>query len=155
MHDRFREYVEPLHAAFETMMAMAPVTAKTLPKPVPNDCIYLFSDGDRHLYVGRTTNLRRRMRNHTAPHSGHNQAVFAFKLARETTGRLEASYKPEGSRASLLAEPVFARAFSEAKVRVSAMKLRFVEERDPLRQALLEMYVAIVLQTPYNDFDTH
>lgn len=30
-----------------------------------------------------------------------------------------------------------------------------VEERDQLRQALLEIYVAVALETPFNDFDTH
>jgi hypothetical protein len=35
------------------------------------------------------------------------------------------------------------------------MNLRFVEENDPVRQALLEIYVAVTLNTPYNDFDNH
>jgi len=71
------------------------------------------------------------------------------------TGLTQASYQPEGSRASLVADPGFAKAFSEAKARVRSMELRFVEEPDPLCQALLEIYAAVVLQTPYNDFATH
>jgi len=35
------------------------------------------------------------------------------------------------------------------------MVVRWVQESDPVKQALLEIYVAVVLQTPYNDFDTH
>ena len=35
------------------------------------------------------------------------------------------------------------------------MQVRYVEETDPLRQALLEIYASIVLQTRYNDFNTH
>jgi hypothetical protein len=35
------------------------------------------------------------------------------------------------------------------------MEIRFVEETHPVRQALLEIYVATVLETPYNDFDNH
>jgi hypothetical protein len=35
------------------------------------------------------------------------------------------------------------------------MDLRFVEEWDPTRQALLEIYVSVFLRTKYNDFDTH
>lgn len=35
------------------------------------------------------------------------------------------------------------------------MNIRVVEESDPLRQALLEMYVAVALEAPYNDFDNH
>ena len=35
------------------------------------------------------------------------------------------------------------------------MQIRFVDEPDPIRQALLEIYVTISLEAPYNDFDTH
>ncbi len=35
------------------------------------------------------------------------------------------------------------------------MDVRYVKESDPLRQALLEMYVAIALQTPHNSFENH
>lgn len=85
----------------------------------------------------------------------HNHAVFAFKLAREVTGRLAATYSIKGSRVALCGEPAFADAFLQAKARVRSMDLRFVEEADPTRQALLEIYVSVVLGTKYNDFDTH
>jgi hypothetical protein len=52
-------------------------------------------------------------------------------------------------------DPEFAAAFTEAKARVRQMHFRYVIEPNPTRQALLEAYVCIVLQTPYNDFDTH
>jgi hypothetical protein len=80
--------------------------------------------------------------------------VFAFRLAREATGHVEASYRSEGSRAALAADPEFAAAFSKAKTRVREMELRYVEEVDSLRQTLLEIYAAVVLKTAYNDFDT-
>lgn len=51
--------------------------------------------------------------------------------------------------------PEFVKAFDAAKARIRDMSLRFVEESDPIRQALLEIYTAVVLDTPYNDFDTH
>jgi hypothetical protein len=95
------------------------------------------------------------MQQHSTAGAQHNQAVFAFKLAREVTGRTAAAYSTEGSRISLSADPVFLKAFTQAKARVRNMDLHFVEEADPLRQALLEIYVAVVLGTKYNDFDTH
>ncbi len=83
-------------------------------------------------------------------------AAFAFRLAREATGNLRASYKKgEGSRAGLMENPAFAGAFTLAKGRIREMDLRFVDESDPVRQTLLEVYVAVVLKTPYNDFDNH
>lgn len=35
------------------------------------------------------------------------------------------------------------------------MDVRYVEEVDPVKQTLLEVYVATVLGTPYNDFENH
>ena len=85
---RFATLVGALHPAFERLLAMKPVTAATLPVDAPRAGICMFSEGERHMYVGRTSNLRQRMRNHSLPASQHNQAVFAFRLAREVTARL-------------------------------------------------------------------
>jgi hypothetical protein len=81
--------------------------------------------------------------------------VFAFKLAREATGKTEAAYSGDDRRALLAIEPTFKCAFVEAKARIRNMDYRYIEERDQKRQALLELYCAIALQCPYNDFDTH
>jgi predicted GIY-YIG superfamily endonuclease len=155
MDDGFRQYLETLHAAFERLVAMEPHSVTTLPRLVPLECVYLFSEDGRPLYVGRTRKLRQRLRNHCGNASEHNQAVFAFKLAREVTGRIKAGYSKQDSRKTLAADPEFAAAFSNAKVRIRSMELRFIEEKHPLRQALLEIYASFVLKTPYNDFDTH
>lgn len=156
MEPAFARYAESLHPSFERLIAMAPVTIATLPREAPRECVYLFSELDKHLYVGRTRHLRQRLRQHSIPSSQHNQAVFAFRLAREATGRLVAAYSGQGRRASLAGEDIaFAAAFTDAKARVRAMQVRYVEETEPLRQALLEIYASIVLATPYNDFNTH
>jgi hypothetical protein len=155
MHKRFKHYVESLHPSFERLMEMPPVKMSALPKHLPEKCVYLFSEGEETLYVGRTRRLRQRLRQHSVAGAQHNHAVFAFRLAREITGRLTATYSAEGSRGALCGDPQFAEAFSQAKTRVRQMDLRFVEQTDPLRQALLEIYVSVVLGTKYNDFDTH
>jgi len=155
MHESFLRYAESLHPSFERLTTMVGVTIPTLPKDAPSQAIYLFSESDRHLYVGRTKNLKQRLRQHSIPGSQQNQAVFAFRLAREATGRMIAAYTIQGSRTAMTADEEFATAFTEAKRRVRAMQVRYVEETDPLRQALLEIYASIVLQTPYNDFHTH
>jgi hypothetical protein len=157
MHESFRKYVDSLHPLFEKLLQMLPVTAATMPREVPFQGIYLFSESGRHLYVGRTQrqSIRTRISQHCIPSARQNEAVFAFKLAREMTGYLRASYRTRNSRASLLTNPAFKKAFLTAKERVRQMELRYVEEADPLRQTLLEIYVGVVLRTPYNDFDTH
>jgi hypothetical protein len=136
-------------------MAMSPVRYVSLPARMPERGIYLFSEGDRHLYVGRTNRIRRRLAGHCRPSSNHFSATFAFRIAREETGLLKASYSPTGSRAALVTDSDFGPAFVRAKSRLANMDLRFVEESDPVRQALLEIYVAVALNTHYNDFDNH
>ena len=155
MHEHFKRYVESLHPSFERLMEMTPVKMSALPNNLPEKCVYLFSEGEQTLYVGRTRRLRQRLRQHSIAGAQHNQAVFAFRLAREITGRTTAAYSSSGSRVALAAEPLFAEAFAQAKARVREMDLRFVEEPNPTRQALLEIYVSVVLGTKYNDFDTH
>lgn len=117
--------------------------------------VYLFSEEEKHFYVGRTQDLKRRLRNHCGSSSAHNQAVFAFKLARHATGNIVASYAGTGRRAELIRNEKFYEEFLSAKRRVAGMELRFVEEKDQLRQTLLEIYVASVLRTSFNDFETH
>jgi predicted GIY-YIG superfamily endonuclease len=115
--------------------------------------IYLFSEGDKYLYIGRTNNLRRRCKEHINPKV--HDAPFAFKLAREETGNNQATYTKEGSRKNLLSTKSFQDSLKAAKERISKMNFRYVLEDDPIKQALLEIYGAVVLKTPYNDFDTH
>lgn len=155
MHPAFKEFADSLQPSFERLMTSDAFTAETIPRGCPNQGIYLFSEGDLHLYVGRTRQFIKRMAQHTRPSSQHNQAVFAFRLAREGTGRIKASYGGEWTRVGLCLDEEFSKAFTAAKARVRTMDLRFVEEPDPLRQALLEIYVSVALQTPYNDFNTH
>ena len=134
---------------------MEPVRFSFLPKEMPVRGVYLFSEGALHLYVGRTNRLRKRLQNHCRLSGTHFTATFAFRIARHDTGRMKASYAPAGSRDELSNDTFFRAAFDAAKKRVNAMDIRFVEEADPVRQALLEIYVASALQTPFNDFDNH
>jgi hypothetical protein len=152
---KFREYVETLQPSFERLVGVRPVKIRDLRPPLPTGCVYLFSENGRALYVGRTNKFRQRMRQHSIDGASHNQAVFAFRMARSETGHTAATYSKEGSRSALLGDPVFAQAFKNAKARIREMDLRYVEETDPLRQALLEIYVALALATPFNDFETH
>lgn len=155
MNELFRQHVETLHPSFVALLNCAPFHFGALPKHLPKAGIYLFSESDRHLYAGRTNGIRKRLQQHCRPGSTHNSAPFAFRLAREARNVLKATYKREGSRTHLVQDPAFSEAFTVAKARLCAMQVRVVEESNPLRQALLEMYVAVSLQTPYNDFDNH
>jgi len=155
MNAKFRKYVDSLHPSFKKLMAMPPVPIAKLPTGV-SKCggIYLLSERGKPLYVGRSNCIRQRLLQHRRLSSTHNSASFAFLLARKKTG-MKPSYKILGSRKKLEANHVFRKAFERAKDRVRRMRVRYVEEPDPMRQALLEMYVAVALSTRYNSFETH
>lgn len=155
MNTEFAHFVETLEPKFQSLMAMKPVRYAGLPAQMPERGIYLFSEGASHLYVGRTNRIRKRLAGHCRASSTHFSATFAFRIARKDAGLLKATYTTKGSRAELVKDPTFGPAFVAAKARLANMDLRFVHEDDPVRQALLEIYVSVVLKTPFNDFDNH
>ena len=139
MNARFQKLIENLQRKFETLMSMAPVTVDTAPRDTPKGGVYLFSSGGRHLYTGRT---KRRIRDRLKYHvSTADDCPFAWHLAREETNNRTPSYKREGSRKHLLEQPVFRDAYERAKEQIREMEVRYVGEDDPLKQALLEIYV--------------
>ena len=152
MHPKFAEAVESVHPKFERLVSSAPLGPSG---PKPKQGVYLFSEGDRHLYVGRSNDIPSRYGGHTRLGATHASAAFAMLLARAATGR-RADYRPGGgTRASLMADAIFRPAFDEAKARIRAMDFRAVEKMDQTRQTLLEVYCAVALGTPFNDFGTH
>ena len=130
MHKVFREFIESLEPSFQRLMRMEPVSVAALPQEIPDAGIYLFSEGNEHLYVGRTNTIRKRLQNHCRPSSGHNSATFAFRLARQITGMTQATYATEGSRLHLERDPKFSEVFTAQKQRVRNMNVRFVSESE-------------------------
>ena len=156
MNEVFRQHVKALNPAYERLIASTPLKfADQARQSIPERGVYLLTEGERHLYVGRSDNIRKRLQNHCRAGATHLQAAFAFRLAREACGVSKATYKPVGSRADLMTQEPFRLSFDAQKARLRAMDIRVVAESDGNRQALLEMYVAIALATPYNDFNNH
>jgi len=156
MHSSFLAAISSLDDKLNELLASKPLAFGQLPTSMPRAGVYLFTENVKHLYVGRSNRLRDRYFLHCRPGSRQNQASFAYKLAREALCMEGGSYVagPQ-TRAGLAANSSFVEAFTAAKFRIQHMAYRHVEETDQTRQALLEAYCAIVLQTPYNDFDTH
>ena len=153
MKDRFDDVIECVRVKFAQLCASPKHIVSCLPKGMPMRGIYLFSENGQPLYVGRTNNLCKRLQHHTRNH--HNQAAFAFLLARHQTGNLKATYKREGSRAALLADPAFRSAFDAARDRIRRMDVQFVEELDPIKQTILEVFTAFETKAEFNCFDNH
>lgn len=156
MYEEFQSHLEALRPKLDALLAMPAVKPSQLPKQMPKAGVYLLSEAGEYLYVGRSNDIRGRIQRHSRPGATHRMAAFAFRLARHATGQLVASYKKgEGSREALMSDASFAKSFDEAKARICEMDLRYVEETDPVRQCLLEVYVAVVLKAKHNDFDNH
>lgn len=153
MNPQFAALIESLNSKFELLMSMPPVTVDTAPKDTPKGGIYLFTSAGCHLYVGRTKrSIKDRLKDHV---STADDCPFAWHLARDATNNRIASYKSEGSRKHLLSQSSFRKAYESAKQDIRMMEVRYVGEPEPLKQALLEIYVAIATKARHNDFDTH
>lgn len=153
MDQRFKDLVDTLDFKYQQLVSMTPVLAADVPAQTPIGGVYLFSENGRHLYAGRTKRaICVRVRNQFGPNP--SAASFPWLIAREVTGK-KATYTKAGSRTQLLTDPAFVVAYDQARARIRKMHVRYVDEPDPLRQALLEIYVAVAVDAKYNDFDTH
>ena len=155
MQNQFTLYINKLPILLNDLLSMSPVQPTNLPKNVPLRGIYLFSENSKHLYVGRSNNIRSRIQNHCRLSASHHQATFAFRIARGETNFKKATYKTKGSRKDIEEDPIFKPAFSSAKESLRNMELRFIGVDDPILQALFEIYAAVTLNTPFNDFENH
>ncbi len=155
IHRHFKAHLRELEAKRLALLGMKPSTHGNLPKRMPERGIYLFSESGRHLYVGRSNTIRKRIGRHSRPSAKHNMASFAFLLAKESAKLGSATYRKGSGRKEIMEQESAQQAFAAAKMRIRTMEVRFVEETDPIRQTLLELYVSVMHKTPYNDFDTH
>ena len=58
MNEKFRLVVESLQPKLEELLAMAPIQPTALPGTMPQAGVYLLSEGEKHLYVGRSGSMR-------------------------------------------------------------------------------------------------
>jgi len=153
--ERFRAEVESrLPDLVEELVSCAP-HRRVVDRAPTTPGIYLYSEGDRHLYVGRTRDLSRRWADHTRPSSSINSASFAFNIAKRATAKEGVNVAI--ARLQLAVHPVFERAFIDAKARVRAMDYRFVRVDSAVLSTVGEVYAAMVLGTEgdFNEFETH
>jgi hypothetical protein len=153
MDQRFKVLADVLDGKCQDLLSMSPITAGQISANTPVGGVYLFSENERNLYAGRTKRaICVRVRNQFGPNP--SAASFPWLLAREATGK-KATYAQADSRKQLLTDPTFRAAYDQARARIREMQVRYVHDPNPLRQALLEIYVAVVAEAKYNDFDTN
>jgi len=147
MHPKFREAVDALHSKFELLLGSSPHRPGA---KLPKKGVYLFCEKGKPQYVGRSDNIPARRTHHRS--AATNKAALSRLIACDELG-LKRDYGT--GRDKFKNAPGFAAAFKQARIRVHAMEFRAVEECDPTRQALLEVYCAVAAGTKFNDFGNH
>jgi len=96
------------------------------------------------------------MRQHGGASSQHNQAVFAFDIAKAEASGRGIDIDSHQPRRALDTNAVFADLFRQARARVATMDMRFVEIDDPELRTVYEVHAAVAFGTfEFNSFDTH
>ena len=92
------------HADPCTIRAKHPAAAHPVVPNAPG--IYLFSHESAPVYVGQSRKLQNRLRQHTGATNSHNQASFAFNLAKREAKKARVDIKR--FRSALELDPTFA-----------------------------------------------
>lgn len=154
----FAEHTAQLPVLLQQLEACAPLTRAELtdhiPKGTPGIYAFYLDSGEQPIYIGRTRNLLRRLREHGAEKSTHFSASFAFLRARREAERL--GHDLTGRKRAELAkdEKLFKGLFDNEKTAVARMRIRWVKVDHPVTQALFEVYAALTFNTPFNSFET-
>ena len=115
----------------------------------PRNGVYVLYEKGNPIYVGRSNNMRNRLREHGAASSDRNSATFALKLLREALN------EPKGRAEDI--ERDHREEYRQQRERVRAMTFRAVAIPGQLEQHLFETYAIIEMGTAprFNDFETH
>jgi hypothetical protein len=164
---RFNELHEHLDPHLDRLLACEPHSRDPRPGAkhvaVPHLAgVYLFTEAGNDRYIGRAKDLNHRFGQHVAAGSRHNQAGFAFNIAKrdaEHAGFRIAGVKREDLDVDGQFNEQF---FTPAKAQVRAMEFRFVlfnpemPDIDAL-STIFEVYASMVLGTEgdFNLFATH
>lgn len=118
--------------------------------------VYVFSEiingKEMFWYVGQSVSVIKRLKEHCGQ-AQDDKANFAYKLVMDTGKIKLVRYSPTSSKSDVLRHPDYSALFNAATSRIQLMNYRFVEVTNKLERNLLEIYVAVVLQSKYNNFN--
>jgi len=123
---------------------------------IPKKGIYVLFENSKPIYVGRSNNIKQRLRGHCNQGSDRFSATFAFRLAIKA---YEKKYRKSTRgilRKDLENDRDFKSIFLDAKARVSEMGIKAIDINDQITQTIFEVYAAMKLGTlEFNSFDNH
>lgn len=110
--------------------------------------LYVFYEDNRPFYVGISRSVISRIRQHVLGRT-HNDASLVFKMA-------STAYGVKAKRKDLMADEQFRGVHEKMKDKVKSMTVSFIQVENDLVLYLLEVYVAMKLDTSeWNTFRTH
>ena len=151
MNAKFEKIINTFPALMEKLNKSHFITREDL-KKIPDRGIYVFYDGKKPIYVGRSERLKSRLREHSNQSSSQTSATFAFNLAKSRAKKLGIDIS--GNRKILEQDPHFSPIYKEEKNRVSKMKFKVIRINNPIKQNLFEVYASLELKTK-QDWGTH
>ncbi len=149
---KFTRAISTLQAQTEILVSQQPRYFGDYSDRGPQQGVYLFSEGDDHLFVGRTSRLYQRLLNHCrgSAHSNRSSLKLSVMLA---DAKFAAPASRKTSWGDIVKDQAFGEAFDKAKTRINKMQIRFIEENDSLSRYLLEAYCALAVEARYSEVD--
>jgi len=155
MEKRFKIIAEVMPSLLQTLLRKQPITIDSIGTTmVPQKGVYVFSEGDKAIYVGRSNRMKQRLKEHSQRGSDRYSATLAFKIAKQEYFSSHRVKKRETNE-QLKESPIFCKKFDAAKDRIAKARIRFIEIEDQVEQTIFEVYAALALDTELNDFGTH
>jgi hypothetical protein len=99
MHETFAALIGGLHPKFEQLIGMTPCRAGAFPRACRSEASISSAKATRISMSADRTRSARAGDATANPGATHRMAAFALKLARETTGKLTASYEDDETAA--------------------------------------------------------
>ena len=134
------------------LQACPPETFATR-KKLPYRGVYVFYEGEKALYVGRSNQIWKRIGTHGRESATHNQAFLALRLLAKEYN-LEIGHSALADRSQIAGE--YAAEFRGQKRRVRGMTVRAVAVTDDTASYFFEAYAILALgTTEFNKFEPH
>lgn len=155
MKEKFKNITDKMPLLLQSLLKQPPIIIDDIGiTPVPQKGVYVFFEGDKPIYVGRSNRMKQRLKEHSQKGSDRYSATLAFRIAKQEYFN---SQKEKGRKTNeqLMENSVFREKFEAAKSMIAKTRIRFIEIEDQVEQTIFEIYAALVLDTELNDFSTH
>ena len=153
MSETFDKIVAQMEPLLKTLLSERPLDRAEL-RNIPKRGIYVLYEGGEPIYVGRSNDIPRRLREHGNDSSRNESATFAYKLSLDATGD-PGGHTPGKTRKTRERDPEFAKEYQKQRKRVRNMLVRVAGIEDQATQSVFEIYAILALGTEsYNKFHT-